>query len=122
MLPVGLRAMGATYDLDVSLALDDLGWHFGNWHHKGLARETEIGLVEIGASEMATIFGNAFSKAILFWEELGQECWSSWYPNSPLEFELEALNKRAWEILEEKEMGLFSYWVEYARNHPERIV
>jgi len=31
-LPVGLRSMATTYELDVSLALDDLGWHFGNWH------------------------------------------------------------------------------------------
>ena len=29
-LPIGLRAMAATYELDVSLTLDDLGWHFGN--------------------------------------------------------------------------------------------
>ena len=28
-LPVGLRAMAATYELDVSLTMDDLGWHFG---------------------------------------------------------------------------------------------
>ena len=36
-LPLGLRAMAATYELDVSLALDDLGWHFGNWHDAQLA-------------------------------------------------------------------------------------
>jgi len=28
-LPPGLRAMIAIYELDVSMALDDLGWHFG---------------------------------------------------------------------------------------------
>jgi hypothetical protein len=27
-LPKGLRAMAAIYQLDVSMALDDLGWHF----------------------------------------------------------------------------------------------
>jgi hypothetical protein len=36
-LPPGLRAMAATYELDVSLAVDDLGWHFGNWHDMELA-------------------------------------------------------------------------------------
>ena len=35
-LPVGLRAMAATFELDVSLAMDDLGWHFGNWHDADL--------------------------------------------------------------------------------------
>jgi hypothetical protein len=29
-IPIGLRAMAATFELDVSMALDDLGWHFGN--------------------------------------------------------------------------------------------
>jgi len=46
-LPVGLRAMAATYELDVSLALDDLGWHFGNWHNEDLAEETARGLARI---------------------------------------------------------------------------
>ena len=27
-LPRGLRTMAATYELDVSMTLDDLGWHF----------------------------------------------------------------------------------------------
>src|SRR5437762_554930 len=36
-LPVGLRAMAATWELDVSFALDDLGWHFGNWHSNELS-------------------------------------------------------------------------------------
>jgi hypothetical protein len=48
-LPRGLRAKAATYELGVSLALDDLGWHFGNWRHLGLAQETLDGLGEHGA-------------------------------------------------------------------------
>ena len=28
--PRGLRAMACIYDLDVSMTLDDLAWHFGN--------------------------------------------------------------------------------------------
>lgn len=30
-LPIGLRAMAATHHLDISLTLDDLGWHFLNF-------------------------------------------------------------------------------------------
>jgi hypothetical protein len=42
-LPPGLRAMAATYELDVSLTMDDLGWHFGNWHSTELAQGTAHG-------------------------------------------------------------------------------
>ncbi len=33
--PEGLRAMAVTYELDVSMALDDLAWHVIN-HHSSL--------------------------------------------------------------------------------------
>src|SRR5215831_11152567 len=55
-LPSGLRAMAATYELDVSLALDDLGWHFGNWHNEELAKETAQGLELLGAKDLADLF------------------------------------------------------------------
>jgi hypothetical protein len=42
-LPPGLRAMASTYQFDVSMALDDLGWHFASWHHHGYAQETGWG-------------------------------------------------------------------------------
>ena len=54
-LPVGLRAMAATYELDVSFALDDLGWHFGNWHSTELSEETARGLEELGAEDLASL-------------------------------------------------------------------
>src|SRR5258708_11865211 len=84
-LPFGLRAMAATFDLDVSLALDDLGWHFGNWHHVELAHETISGLHELGADRMAEIFGGALEHAQCYWTELGSENWLEWYPGSLLE-------------------------------------
>src|SRR3569832_714688 len=59
-LPIGLCAMAATYELDVSLALDDLGWHFGNWHSPEMSEETLRGLEELGATEMAVIFRQAY--------------------------------------------------------------
>jgi hypothetical protein len=31
------------------------------------------------------------------------------------------LNRRAWAILQGRWNGIFSYWVEYARRHPERV-
>jgi len=120
-LPIGLRAMAATYELDVSLALDDLGWHFGNWHNTALAEETVHGLDELGATELAVIFKDAFQIALHYWDELGAENWTKWYHDSPLEKEVDSLNKQAWKILEGKKNGIFNYWVDYARKHPERI-
>src|SRR5690242_17012327 len=70
-LPIGLRAMAASYEFDVSLALDDVGWHFGNWHSRQLAEETAAGLYELGAVELARIFSEGCRIAQDYWKELG---------------------------------------------------
>lgn len=82
-LPEGLRAMAATYELDVSLALDDLGWHFGNWHNEDLAVETARGLEVLGANELSDLFKQAFEIARRYWRELGAGNWTEWYHGSP---------------------------------------
>jgi hypothetical protein len=120
-LPIGLRAMAATYELDVSLAMDDLGWHFGNWHNTVLAEETIRGLDELGATELMVIFKEAFQITFQYWDKLGAKDWSKWYHDSPLEKEIKPLNEQAWKILKAKKNGIFEYWVQYARKHPERI-
>ncbi len=120
-LPAGLRAMAATYELDVSLALDDLGWHFGNWHSIESAQETAAGLEELGAQELAKVFRSAFDLAHDYWMELGEEYWMDWYHGSALEKAVEPLNQKAWAILKQRKHGIFSYWVDYARMHPERV-
>jgi hypothetical protein len=120
-LPIGLRAMAATYELDVSLALDDLGWHFGNWHSMELAEETARGLDELEAGELAELFRQAFEIAKKYWNELGSDCWMGWYHGSDFETLTEPLTEKAWSILAGKKKGIFHYWVGYARHHPERI-
>jgi hypothetical protein len=120
-LPVGLRAMAATYELDVSLALDDLGWHFGNWHSTELAEETARGLEELGASELAGIFREAFRLAQQHWERLAAVDWMDWYHGSELEKEVRPLNSQAWELLKGKDNEIFKHWVNYARRYPERV-
>jgi hypothetical protein len=120
-LPRGLRAMAATYELDVSLALDDLGWHFGNWHDIELASETLRGLRELGADEFAEIFESAFQHAQRFWSELGSDTWMDWYHGSELEAAVMPLNDRAWKLWNDCSKGLFTYWVEYARKAPEKV-
>jgi hypothetical protein len=120
-LPVGLRAMAATYELDVSLVLDDLGWHFGNWHNADLAEETARGLEELGAADLAKLFRKAFQMAQEYWTELGAEDWKDWYHGSAFEKAVGPLTEEAWAILEDKKDGIFKYWVDYARRHPERV-
>jgi len=120
-LPVGLRAMAATYELDVSLTMDDLGWHFGNWHDVALAEETANGLELLGAPELAGIFREALRFAVRYWHELGAKGWSQWYHGSLLEKAMEPLNQQALEILKRNKNGIFHYWVDYARKHPDGV-
>jgi hypothetical protein len=122
-LSPGLRAMAAIYQLDVSMALDDLGWHFANWYSQGLARETLLGLRELGATEAAEVFEAAFRVAMDYWDHIGSDDFQEWYDNSPLEKAMEPLNARLFDICKRsKELGLMSYWLEYARKFPERVV
>jgi hypothetical protein len=120
-LPPGLRAMASTHELDVSLALDDLGWHFGNWHNEELAQETAQGLEELGAYELAGLFRRAFELAKNYWTDLGAKNWAQWYHGSAFEKSIEPLNEQAWTILKGKPRGIFKYWVDYARRHPESV-
>lgn len=60
-LPRGLRAMAATHHLDISLTLDDIGWHFLNFGEPGFVRETEAGLRELALHDMADWFAEAFA-------------------------------------------------------------
>ncbi len=59
LLPPGLRAMAATHWLDISLTLDSLTWHFGNFGEPQLVAETEAGLRELGLAELASCFVEA---------------------------------------------------------------
>ncbi len=52
-LPTVLRAMAVTHWLDISLTLDSLTWHFGNFGEPNLVAETEAGLRELGLDELA---------------------------------------------------------------------
>jgi hypothetical protein len=58
-LPLGIRAMAATHWLDISLTLDSITWHFGNFGEPGLVAETEAGLHELGLHDLASCFHEA---------------------------------------------------------------
>ncbi|MBK9374098.1 MAG: hypothetical protein IPN03_10320 [Holophagales bacterium] len=123
-LPPGLHAMAATYELDVSMALDDLGWHFSNWHHVGFAHETLRGLQELGSPEEAALFQQALHIALAHWDFIGSPTFRDAYLNSPLEKALDPINDRLWVCFGYHGNGgvaLVERWVPYARRHPDRV-
>ena len=59
--PGGLHAMAVTYELDISMTMDDLAWHFVNYHSSlELAEETITGLNELEALEAGGNFSGGF--------------------------------------------------------------
>ncbi len=94
----------------------------GNWHNADLAEETAQGLEELGASDLAAVFREAFQLAKKYWAEPGAEDWAEWYVGSSFEKAVNPLDKQARAIPAHKgERGIFKYWVDYARHHPERV-
>lgn len=83
--------------------------------------ETAAGLDELGLDELATVFRKALCIAQRYWQELGNEDWSAWYSSSEAETAMLPLNELAWKIFEGRKGGILSYWVPYARAHPERL-
>ena len=127
-LPRGLRAMAVTYELDVSMSLDDLAWHFRNWHHRGLSEATSRGLHELETGELAQIFDTVLSIIEPHWDKFGQERLSddnyhAWFQSCGLDDKIKPLNWRWWELCPGGERnGLFGWWVSYARKYPERTI
>ena len=121
-IPIGLRAMAATFELDVSMALDDLGWHFGNWTHRGYCDETLRGLRELEAGEYAEMFAKAYALAQACWTELSapHDDFVKWYNKSDLHKATEPLSLRWWE-LQENDEGIFGCWTRYARKYPHKV-
>jgi hypothetical protein len=124
-LPVGLRAMAATHWLDVSLTLDSITWHFGNFAEPQLVAETEAGLQELGLHELALCF--AETKELML-PLLAKRTEADGDPNEILEAAgLEAegaeLDRRAWALdnLGPGKSVIYAAWVRYAREYPERV-
>jgi hypothetical protein len=111
--------MAATHELDVSIALDDIGFHFGNWHDHELAKETASGLTELGAVEIASLFDDAFRIAKDYWNEMGNKNWMDWYDCSDFDFAVRPIDSEVRSILKDRVLGIMSYWVDYARRYSD---
>ena len=126
--PVGLRAMAVTYELDVSMAMDDLAWHFVN-HHASLelAEETLLGLQELGAPEAANFFAEALAIIKPHWQKLqaglAAKTEHDWLDATGIQGSMNPLNDRLWNYLKRfPDRSFFSLWTDYARKHPERCI
>lgn len=128
--PQGLRAMAATYDLDVSMALDDLAWHFRNHPSLDWYEATLSGLRELEAFEETELFEKTFSILKPHWTELenmaldaDSAAFHRWLDESGIQESIDPLNDQMWKLLNQwPSEGLMHYWTAYARKYPERCI
>ncbi len=124
-LPPGLRAMAATHWLDISLTLDSITWHFGNFGEPGLVAETEAGLRELGLQELAESFADARN---LMTPLLARRTEADGDPYKILEEaglkeRGDEIDQRAWALdnLGPSESVIYQAWIRYTRQHPDRV-
>ena len=124
-LPPGLRAMAATHWLDISLTLDSITWHFGNFGEPQLVAETEAGLRELGLHELAACFVEAKELMVPL---LAHRTEAHGDPSEILEgaglrLRADEIDRRARALgdLGPGKSVLFEAWIRYTRQHPERV-
>ena len=120
-LSAGLRAMAATHHLDVSLTMDDIGWHFLNFGHPTHVEETELGLRELGLAGVAAMFHEAYQLMQPHLSEIRRPG-GDYYAV----MERSGAMKRIDELTDQArvaigEQGIYRHWAAYARPHPEKV-
>jgi hypothetical protein len=120
-LPLGLRAMAATHHLDISLTLDDIGWHFLNFGHPSQVEETELGLRELGLPEVAAMFQEAYQLVHPLLPEIRRPG-GDYYGVLEREGHMKRINELSnGASAALGEQGIYRHWAAYARQHPERV-
>jgi hypothetical protein len=121
----GLRAMAATHWLDISLTLDSMTWHFGNFGEPGLVAATEAGLTELGLDELASCFREAkeLMVPLLYQRTEADGDSDEILERRGLDWKAKEINDRAWDLddLGPKKSLIYDAWVRYARLHPENV-
>lgn len=117
--------MAATHWLDISLTLDSITWHFGNFGEPRLVAHTEAGLRELGLQELADCFVQAKD---LMTPLLARRTNADGDPYEILERaglreRAREIDNRAWELgnLGPGESVIYSAWIRYTRQHPDRV-
>jgi hypothetical protein len=124
-LPPGLRAMAATHWLDLSLTLDSITWHFGNFGEPNLVAETESGLRELGLQELADCFVEAKKLMMPLLTERTEADGDPYemLERAGLKNRGDDIDRRAWAIdnLGPGKSVIYEAWIRYTRQHPERV-
>lgn len=126
--PRGLRAMAGIYDLDVSMALDDLAWHLVNHNDERFLQEIVTSLRELEANEAAALFAAAWDIVKPYLAEIRDKDWNvedpqDYLDRTGIQSRIDPLNDDMWAICKAcGERGLMQYWLTYAREYPERCV
>jgi len=127
-LPRGLRAMAGMHFFDVSMSLDDLGWHFANQNEDRDLQETLNGLRELEITEVADLFEKAVAVMEPYLDtlrrgEVSGEEFYDWLRLIGAEEKIEPMNEIIWAYREKcGELGLLETWATYAKKYPERCV
>lgn len=123
--PPGLRAMAATHWLDISLILDSITWHFGNFGEPMLVAQTEAGLRELGLHELASCFVDARD---LMLPLLAKRTEADGDPYEMLEraglkSQAHEIDRRASALVDlgPDRCVIYEAWIRYTRQHPERV-
>ena len=124
-LPIGLRAMAATHHLDISLTLDDIGWHFLNFGEEKHVSETENGLRELGLEEIAQLFAEAYKIVFPLLPQIRAGKNADYYICLEKAGQMDRINEitdKASELLKQGgKSSIYPFWTKYARQHPEQV-
>jgi hypothetical protein len=120
-LPTGLRAMAATHHLDVSLTLDDIGWHFLNFGHASHVEETERGLRELGLLDVADMFREAHDLVSPHLHEIrrpGGDFYGVIEEAGHMKRIAQLTNKARTRL---GDGGIYRQWIDYTNKYPVKV-
>lgn len=112
---------------DVSMALDDLAWHFGNQNDERALRETWNGLIELELPRIAELFRAAWLIMEPHLDTIRNGQIDGDFHDRLEEIgaqqQIDPINDEIWAFCRsEGKLGLLHSWPRYARKHPERCL
>ncbi len=117
--------MAATHWLDISLTLDSITWHFGNFGEPNLVAETEVGLKELGLHELASCFAEArdLMVPLLAQRKEADGDILEILTQAGLGARGDELDQRARALdnLGLERSVIYEAWIRYVRAHPEKV-
>lgn len=119
--------MAGMHFFDVSMALDDLAWHFGNQHAEDALRETWNGLIELELTRIAELFRAAWLIMEPHLDAIRNDRitgdFHDWLEEIGAQQQIDPMNDEIWAFCRSQgKLGLLRSWPRYARKYPERCL